>query len=123
VSLTIRFELEARVELIRASEHYRNVSPEIGLEFSRAFRECVQDILNFPDAFKHVGDGVGRASLPRFPYFISRLTQIAFLCTPSRTTSKISRTGSVAPAQVECIGTPSLTRICDLEKYRSRRSF
>jgi plasmid stabilization system protein ParE len=70
VSLTIRFELEARVELIRASEHYRNVSPEIGLEFSRAFRECVRDILNFPDAFKHVGDGVRRASLPRFPYFI-----------------------------------------------------
>ncbi len=67
---TIRFELEARVELIRAAEHYRNVSPEVGKEFSRALRECTRDILNFPEAFKQVGDGVRRASLPRFPYFV-----------------------------------------------------
>ena len=70
MSLKIEFELEARVELIRAREHYRNLSPEASTEFSQAFRECLQDIVQFPETFKDIGDGVRRAHLPRFPYFI-----------------------------------------------------
>jgi toxin ParE1/3/4 len=70
VNLTIKFELEARVELIRTREHYRNITPALGQEFSSAFKECLKNISDFPETFKDLGDDVRRASVPKFPYFV-----------------------------------------------------
>jgi hypothetical protein len=94
VNLTIKFELEARVELIRAREHYRNITPALGQEFSNAFKECLKDISDFPETFKDLGDNFRTSS-------ISLLIPIAFLFTPSHIKNKINRIGKIGCVQAE----------------------
>ena len=68
--LAIIFGLEARVELIRVSEFYRDQSPELVVRFQAALDHCLDTICEFPDAFKQVEHGARRIRLDGFPYFL-----------------------------------------------------
>ena len=70
MSLRVIFELEARVELIRAAEFYRNRSPEEAKRFQAALDVCFEHIRLFPEAFKEVEFGVRRIHLEGFPYIV-----------------------------------------------------
>ncbi len=70
MSLNVIFELEARVELIKISELYRNQSIEQAKQFQDDLTVCFESIKLFPEAFKLVKFGVRRIHLERFPYVI-----------------------------------------------------
>ena len=70
MNLNLGFELEARVELIKIREHYRNISPDVALHFDADFAEVVTDMFAFPESFASVGDGIRRARMSQYPDFI-----------------------------------------------------
>ncbi len=70
MNLSVIFELEARVELIRISESYRARSPELAAQFYLALEACFENIRLFPEAFKLVKFGVRRIHLEGFPYIV-----------------------------------------------------
>jgi toxin ParE1/3/4 len=70
MKLKVIFELEARVELIKISEFYRDKSPDLVLRFQAALEVCFENIRLFPEAFKMVKFGVRRIHLEEFPYIV-----------------------------------------------------
>ncbi len=70
MNLNLGFELEARVELIKTREHYRNISPDMALDFDADFEKVVKEMFAFPESFAPVGDDIRRARMSQFPYFI-----------------------------------------------------
>ena len=70
MSLRVIFELEARVELIKTAEFYRNRSAEEAQRFQTALEICFEHIRLFPEAFREVGFGIRRIHLEGFPYIV-----------------------------------------------------
>jgi toxin ParE1/3/4 len=65
------FDLEARVELIKAVEYYRNRNPEKAQAFGRAIQQAVRSILEFPEASVQIhSQGVRRFRIDGFPFHI-----------------------------------------------------
>jgi plasmid stabilization system protein ParE len=65
------FDLEARVELIKAIEYYRNRNPEKARVFGRAVQAAIRSILEFPEAsFQIHSLGVRRSRIDGFPFHI-----------------------------------------------------
>ncbi|NJK44269.1 MAG: hypothetical protein HC933_08265 [Pleurocapsa sp. SU_196_0] len=55
MNFNLGFELEARVELIKIREHYRQIDPELAADFDAEFREGDdRRFSSFPEAFSRL---------------------------------------------------------------------
>ena len=58
----------AQLELHEAWRWYETQAPGLGARLLQEIREARERILNFPEAWPSLGDGVRRCRLKRFPY-------------------------------------------------------
>jgi toxin ParE1/3/4 len=68
--MTYRLLGVAEVELAQATIWYEKQSPGMGQEFLDEFEAVMDRIMQFPDAWKPVGDRHRRCLFRRFPYAV-----------------------------------------------------
>ena len=66
--MQVRFQPEARLDILEARSWYEERVPGLGDEFVRAFDASVAGVLRFPESFPEVHREIRKAVLRRFPY-------------------------------------------------------
>lgn len=67
---SIVFAPRALVDYEAAVRWYQRQSPEVGARFRGAVGDCIKRIAAAPRLRPKMPDGMRRANVPRFPYFI-----------------------------------------------------
>ena len=68
--MTFSFHPEAEEEFNEAIDYYENNEPGLGYDFSIEVHAAIQNIVNYPTAWKIIEDDVRACLVNRFPYNI-----------------------------------------------------
>lgn len=66
--MSCSFHPQARDEFLRAIDYYEDCAAGLGIDFATEVHDTIQRIVDFPDAWPELKEGIRRCMAGRFPF-------------------------------------------------------
>jgi len=67
---TIRFEAEAKSDLLHSFLHYESLVPDLGTRFEKYIFDCIDKVAKNPFVYQQVYKKIRRCALRKFPFIL-----------------------------------------------------